>query len=195
MDIASLNLDSLYQTIGQECCDIFYKKMGDYGPTWLYYRPISLCDQLWIKIRRIHTIEQTGVTAVGEGREPEFIGLINYAVIMLMKMKNPDIFPDADTVIANTALADQLDADTALSCFRQTLEDITGLMRRKNQDYGNAWAEMHPFSITDQITIKIARIRNILANNGRVSVSENIDAQLMDIVNYSVFAIIHLRYA
>lgn len=194
MDISQLDIPSIFEHIREECCDIFYHKLGDYGPTWLYYRPISMCDQLWIKIRRIHTLEMTGVNQVDEGREPEFIGLINYAVIMLMKIRHPEVFPDADTVIADTSLADRLDRDTATRYFREMLGEITELLARKNHDYGNAWAEMHPFSITDQITIKIARIRNILGNHGRVTVSENIDAQLMDIVNYSIFALVHLRY-
>ncbi len=194
MDISMIDLQKEYNSIVAECCDLFARKMEDYGPTWLFYRPVSLCDQLWIKVRRIHTLEQTGVTAVGEGREPEFVGLINYAVIMLMKMKYPEVFPSADDVIANTALADQVTCTVSLQYFRKILSEIVELMRRKNQDYGNAWAEMHPFSITDQITIKIARIKTILSHNGRVTVSENVDAQLMDVVNYSVFALIRLRH-
>ena len=194
MDIAKLDFDRIYASIQAECGEIFRRKLEDYGPTWLYYRDISLVDQLWIKVRRIRTLEEAGgATAVGEGREGEYIGLVNYAAIMLMKLRHPEVFPDAGRVVENSDLAAALDTDQAASCFDAALREITALMKKKNQDYGCAWAEMDIRSITDQIIIKLARIRNILANGGRVQISENIDAQLMDVANYSIFGLIKLR--
>ena len=194
MDVKQIHFDAIISEIRDECSNIFTKKLADYGPTWLFFRDISLCDQLWIKIRRIRNIEEAGgVTAVDEGREPEFIGIINYAIIMLMKIRFPDTFPSSDSVVVNTDLVSTLDLDRALQCYQSCFSEIIDLLSKKNHDYGNAWAEMHTKSLTDQIIIKIARIRNILANHGHVQISENIDAQLMDVVNYSLFSLIRLR--
>lgn len=195
MNISKLNIDAVIAAIRDECSDIFSKKLIDYGPTWLFFRDISLCDQLWIKIRRIRNLEEMNDCGeIDEGREPEFLGIINYSLIMLMKLRYPDIFPSSDAVVADTDLADRLDHDRALECYQACFEEIVTLLSHKNHDYGNAWAELHNASLTDLILIKIARIRNILSHGGTVLISENIDAQLMDIVNYSIFSLIHLRY-
>lgn len=195
MDISTLNTDAVIASIRDDCTDIFSKKLIDYGPSWLFFRDISLCDQLWIKIRRIRNLEEMHDCAeVDEGREPEFLGIVNYSIIMLMKLRYPDVFPPSDAVVADTGIAERLDYHHVLSCYQACFEEIITLLAHKNHDYGNAWAELHNASLTDLILIKIARIRNILANGGTVLISENVDAQLMDIVNYAIFSIIHLRY-
>lgn len=133
------------------------------------------------------------IQAVSEGRDSEFIGIINYAVIMLMKIKYPETYPDSDTVIGNTAILDDIGFETVAADYNKIWDNVLCLMQNKNHDYGSAWMEMHPFSITDQIITKIHRIKNINNNNGRLLVSENIDAQLMDIINYCIFGLIMLR--
>lgn len=190
----STDLKKLVSEIQNECSCIFSGKLKDYGATWLLFRDISLADQLWIKIRRIRTLEQLkDKAAVNEGRDIEFIGLINYAVIMLMKFNYSDIYPDSDYVINNTAMIDELSHEKILTDYKRVWDSVCDLMERKNHDYGAAWMEMHPFSITDQIVTKVHRIKNIINNKGHLLISENIDAQLMDIINYSIFGLIMSR--
>lgn len=191
---AAFDFDRLVSDIQAECFGIFSSKLTDYGAAWLLFREVSLTDQLWIKIRRIRTLEQTeGKPAVNEGCDIEFIGIINYAVIMLMKLMFPETYPCSDAVITDTSLIDSIIHDTAAADYNKIWDTVKSLMHDKNHDYGAAWMEMHPFSITDQIITKIYRIKNILKNDGRLLISENIDAQLMDIINYSIFGLIMVR--
>ncbi len=191
---AAFDFDKLVYDIQAECYEIFTCKLKDYGAVWLLFREVSLTDQLWIKIRRIRTLEQTdGNPAVNEGRDSEFIGIINYSVIMLMKLQFPKIYLGSDEVIANTSIIDNIGHDTVIADYTKIWDKVMVLMQNKNHDYGAAWMEMHPFSITDQIITKIHRIKNIIKNDGRLLISENIDAQLMDIINYSIFGLIMVR--
>jgi hypothetical protein len=188
------DFDKLVSDIQAECGAIFSAKLNDYGAVWLLFRDVSMVDQLWIKIRRIRTLEQLcDKSAVNEGRDSEFIGIINYAVIMLMKLQFNEAYPDSDQVINNTMIIDNTSHDNAVADYNKIWETVRILMGRKNHDYGAAWTEMHPHSITDQIITKIHRIKNIMKNDGRLLVSENIDAQLMDIINYSIFGLIMAR--
>lgn len=190
---ANSDWDDVYADIIGECGRIFIDKMADYGPTWLYFRDVSLVDQLWIKIKRVRTLEKNGgKNAVGEGSEGEFIAIINYAAIMLMKKRYPEIFRTADYYIDNPDEAAALPSDEIESCYREVCAEVCGLCRRKNHDYGAAWVEMHAHSITDQIIIRVLRIKSFLANGGP-SVSEGMEAQLMDIINYSIFGLIKTR--
>ncbi|MHB1152770.1 MAG: DUF1599 domain-containing protein [Eubacteriales bacterium] len=191
---AAFDFDRLVSDIQTECYEIFSCKLKDYGAAWLLFREVSLTDQLWIKIRRIRTLEQTdGNPAVNEGRDSEFIGIINYAIIMLMKLQFPETYPGSDEVIANTSIINNIEHDTMIADYNKIWDKVKALMQNKNHDYGAAWTEMHPFSITDQIITKILRIKNIIKNDGRLLISENIDAQLMDIINYSIFGLIMVR--
>ncbi|MBQ9543772.1 MAG: DUF1599 domain-containing protein [Clostridia bacterium] len=187
-------LEQQFDSIISGCRSLFEKKMGDYGATWMFFRYESIADQLWIKIRRVRVLETNGGNAlIPEGREEEFVGIINYAVIALMRLKMPELFPDGDRVMLDTALVENIGVEAASNAYAKIAEEAKALMIKKNHDYGDAWRSMDPVSITDQIIIKIYRIKNILKNGGKVSVSENIDAQLFDIINYSVFALIRAR--
>lgn len=187
-------LSSYYDDIVSECIRIFENKTKDYGPTWLFFRIESFIDQLWIKAKRIRTLEENGdISFVNEGREDEYIGIINYGVILLMKMENTDLFPDSDEIVENTELYRQTDASEMTEMYRKAFGNVKKLMERKNHDYGAAWTEMHIHSITDQIIVKIFRVKNIISNKGRLIASEGIDAQISDIINYSVFGLLKLR--
>ena len=179
-------LNGYYDNILAECVQMFENKTKDYGATWLFFRMESFIDQLWIKARRIRTLEENGdVSLVREGREDEYIGIINYGVILLMKMSNPDLFPKSDEVVEDTDLYRHADTVEMTKLYKKTFG--------KNHDYGAAWTEMHIHSITDQIIVKIFRIKNIILNNGRLIASEGIDAQISDIINYSIFGLLKLR--
>ena len=187
-------LNGYYDNILAECVQMFENKTKDYGATWLFFRMESFIDQLWIKARRIRTLEENGdVSLVREGREDEYIGIINYGVILLMKMSNPDLFPKSDEVVEDTDLYRHADTVEMTKLYKKTFDNVKELMERKNHDYGAAWTEMHIHSITDQIIVKIFRIKNIILNNGRLIASEGIDAQISDIINYSIFGLLKLR--
>lgn len=187
-------LSECYDEVVSECVRIFEAKTKDYGPTWLLFRMESFIDQLWIKARRIRTLEENGDnTFVHEGRDAEYIGIMNYGVILLMKLRNPDKFPPSDEIVEDTGLYRSVDADGMTEEYKAAFAEVKALMECKNHDYGAAWTEMHIHSITDQIIVKIFRIKNILAGGGKLLVSEGIDAQISDIVNYSMFGLLKLR--
>lgn len=184
------NLDLKFDEIIGKCASLFRSKMSDYGATWLLYRDVSLIDQLWIKTKRIITLEENGGNAlVNDSREDEFIGIINYSLVMLMRLNNADSFPSTDEIMTDPSKL-SLDTEKVMSLYMAEANKVKELMMRKNHDYGSAWEGMHPSSITDQIVIKICRIKNIMKNNGRLLVSEGIDAQLSDIINYCIFNLI-----
>lgn len=187
------NLDLKFNEIIKDCSDLFRAKMTDYGATWLLYRDVSMVDQLWIKTKRIITLEENGDNSlVGEGRADEFIGIINYSIVMLMRMCYIDKFPTTEDIMTDTQKMKSIDVDEVMKMYAQTADEVKSLMMRKNHDYGSAWEGMHPSSLTDQIVIKIWRIKNILQNGGKLLVSEGIDAQLSDIINYCIFSLIRM---
>ncbi len=186
------NLDLKFDEIIGECSSLFRSKMADYGATWLLYRDVSLVDQLWIKTKRIITLEENGDnTLVGEGRADEFVGILNYSIVMLMRMFHKDVFPSTDEIMSDTSKM-ALDVDKVMELYMTEADKVKALMIKKNHDYGSAWEDMHPSSITDQIVIKICRIKNIMKNGGKLLVSEGVDAQLSDIINYCVFSLIKM---
>ncbi len=192
MDTVKLN--ELYDDIVADCRDIFRKKLLDYGPTWLLFRYVSMVDQLWIKIKRIRTLEEMDeAPLIDEGKEAEYKGIINYAVITLLKLSESEEFPSSEKVVEDPDIISGFSIDKALEAYDSMTDNTKKLMQEKNHDYGNAWESMDIKSITDQIIIKLFRIKNILANGGKLLISENIDAQLNDIINYCVFALIKLR--
>lgn len=164
----------------ERCRDLFRKKMDDYGTSWSVMRPQSLTDQVFIKARRIRTLEEIGTdhAAVAEGIEPEFIGIINYSAMEIIQLKRQDFVP--------------LKPDEAMILYDRAIAEATSLMRNKNHDYDEAWREMRISSFTDIILQKLYRTKEIEDNNGITKVSEGIDANFMDIINYAFFALIKL---
>ncbi len=162
----------------QECRTLFGKKLHDYGASWRILRPSSLTDQLFIKAKRIRSIEITGTTLVGEGIRPEFIALINYGIIGLIQLKNGF----TDTVDTTP--------DEAMAMYDEFAKECLKLMLRKNHDYAEAWRDMRVSSYTDFILTKIQRVKEIENINGNTLVSEGIDANYMDIINYACFGAI-----
>ena len=163
-----------------QCRELFAKKTKDYGTSWRVLRPKSLTDQLFIKAQRIKTLEESDVRKVDEGIEPEFVGLVNYAVMGLIQLKM-----DKDTRL-------ELSEQEALEQYDAEVAAVRALMLAKNHDYGEAWRDMRVSSFTDLILMKLLRIKQIEDNKGKTLVSEGVDAGYMDIVNYSIFALIQM---
>ena len=167
------------QTIG-ECRALFEKKLHDYGASWRILRPSSLTDQLFIKAKRIRSLEIKKESLVGEGIRPEFIALINYGIVGLIQIY--------------TGFSDTVDItnNEAMSLYDKYAKEALELMKRKNHDYDEAWRGMRISSYTDFILTKIERIKEIEYLDGGTLVSEGIDANYMDIINYAVFGVIKL---
>lgn len=169
-----------YDMIIDNCRDIFLKKMQDYGTAWRILRPTSLTDQIFIKANRIRSIEEKGVCKVDEGIIPEFIGIINYSIMGLIQLElgcGEDI-PTEQEKIAEL-----------YECYFQKAK---ALMMNKNHDYGEAWRSMRISSYTDLILMKIKRTKQIEDHQGNTLISEGIDANYYDMINYAVFALIRL---
>lgn len=162
------------------CRDIFEKKLVDYGPSWRLMRPASITDQLFIKAKRIRSLETKGHSAVGEGILPEFMAIVNYAAVGILQL--------------GLGASDTKDMDTqkALALYDAIIADAFELMVRKNHDYDEAWRGMRVGSYTDLILTKIERVKEIEDNGGNTSVSEGIASNYQDMLNYAVFAIIKL---
>ena len=162
------------------CRDIFAKKLRDYGASWRILRASSLTDQLFIKAKRIRSLEIKKVALVDEGILPEFIALTNYGIVGLIQLEK--------------GFADEVDltAEEALALYDKYADETLSLMIRKNHDYDEAWRGMRISSYTDLILTKLQRIKEIENSNGETIVSEGIDSNYMDIINYSVFGIIKL---
>ncbi len=175
------NTNEQYLKAVQLCEDLFLKKTKDYGTSWRVLRPISIVDQLFIKAFRIRTIQETGVNMVNESITGEFIAMVNYGYIGLIQLELNDDDPD------------ELPYETAARLYRAKADFVKAVMLKKNHDYGEAWREMSQESFTDLILMKIKRIRQILENKGKTMVSEGIDANYTDIVNYSLFALILIQ--
>jgi hypothetical protein len=170
------------QTIG-ECRALFESKLHDYGASWRILRPQSLTDQLFIKAKRIRSLETKKLSMVGEGIRPEFIALINYGVVGLIQLERGF----SDTV--------DITPDEAMTLYDRYAHEALELMKRKNHDYDEAWRGMRVSSYTDFILTKINRIKEIeeLTLHGeQLKASEGIDSNLMDIINYAVFGAIKL---
>ena len=163
-----------------ECRDIFSKKLHDYKASWRIIRPASLTDQLFIKAKRIRSLEVKKESLVGEGIRPEFVALVNYGIVGLIQLKKGF----ADTV--------DIGNDEAMALYDHHAHEALELMKRKNHDYDEAWRGMRVSSYTDLILTKIERIKEIENLGGETLVSEGIDANYMDIINYAVFGLIKL---
>ena len=173
--------DQEFKDIMAECRNIFAKKLHDYGASWRILRPTSLTDQLFIKAKRIRDLETTGKAMVNEGIRPEFLALVNYGIIGLIQLSHPAVVkPD-------------MTSDEALTLYDGLAKASFELMQKKNHDYGEAWRDMRVSSYTDFILTKIARIKELEDIDGKAIISEGIDANLLDIINYSVFGAIRLK--
>ena len=163
------------------CRELFVKKLHDYKASWRILRPSSLTDQLFIKAKRIRSLEVKGEAMVDEGIKPEFIALINYGIVGLIQME----LGFADTV--------DISNDEAAGLYDRHAREALELMKRKNHDYDEAWRSMRVSSYTDFILTKIERIKEIENLNGETLVSEGVESNYMDIINYAVFGVIKLE--
>lgn len=162
------------------CRDLYVKKLQDYGAAWRIMRAQSITDQIFIKANRVRSLEVKKESKVGEGILPEFIGIVNYGIIGLIQLR------------LGYAESEDLSLDKAVEYYDQYVSETRDLMIAKNHDYDEAWRSMRVNSYTDLILMKIMRTKQIEDNNGVTQVSEGIDANYMDMINYSVFAIIKL---
>jgi hypothetical protein len=163
------------------CKELFLKKMKDYGTAWRNLRPMSLTDQIFIKAQRIKSIEEKGTQKVVDDITGEYIGIINYCVISLIQLE----------LVNDTRM--ELPYDEVASLYAKYVGITKQLMEDKNHDYGEAWRDMRMSSLTDLILMKIFRVKQIEDNKGQTTVSEGVDANYMDMLNYSVFALIKLK--
>ena len=172
-----------YDAVVLMCRELFEKKMKDYGSAWRILRLPSLTDQIFIKAQRIRSLQQNEVRKVNEGEAGEFIGIINYSIMALIQLE--------------LGVVDQpdLNVEKALKVYDEKIALTKELMENKNHDYGEAWREMRISSLTDLILQKLLRVKQIEDNKGKTLVSEGIDANYQDMINYSVFALILMNEA
>lgn len=169
-----------FDKISARCRSLFAKKTADYGTAWRILRPSSLTDQLYIKAKRIRSIEEKGEQRVADSVEDDYIGLINYSALALLQLYLPRDAPL------------DLPAEETLARYDEQLQRCRALLSAKNHDYGEAWRDMRISSITDLILQKLLRLRQIEDNEGRTLVSEGQDANYLDIINYAIFALIKI---
>lgn len=155
--------------------------MNDYGAAWRILRLPSLTDQIFIKAQRIRSLQEQGERKIDEGEQAEFIGIVNYAIMALIQLTR------------GVAEQPDLDPSEALELYDSQVAATKALMEDKNHDYGEAWREMRISSLTDLILQKLLRVKQIEANRGRTEVSEGVEANYQDIINYAVFALIHME--
>lgn len=178
--LTKMNTSQQYDKAISQCRDLFLKKMKDYGTAWRILRTSSLTDQIFIKAQRIRSIEEKGTQKVGDDIRGEYIGIINYCVISLIQL---DLKNDTRT---------ELPYEEVAAMYDKHVKATKSLMEDKNHDYGEAWRDMRISSLTDLILMKILRVKQIEDNAGKTIVSEGVEANYMDMINYSVFALIRL---
>lgn len=175
------NTSAQYDTVITQCRDLFTKKMKDYGSAWRILRLPSLTDQIFIKAQRIRGLQQNDVQRVDEGQVSEFIGIINYCVMALIQLE------------LGVVEQPDMELNDAIKAYDDKVTVTKSLMENKNHDYGEAWRDMRVSSLTDLILQKLLRVKQIENNQGKTLVSEGIDANYQDMINYAVFALIHLE--
>lgn len=176
------NTSQQYDAIISICRDLYTKKLQDYGSAWRILRLPSLTDQIFIKAQRIRSLQENEIRKIDEGEASEFIGIINYSIMALIQLEK--------------GVADQpdLDVEEAAALYDAKIKLTKDLMEAKNHDYGEAWREMRVSSLTDLILQKLLRVKQIEDNKGKTLVSEGIDANYQDMINYAVFALILLNH-
>lgn len=167
-----------YDKVVARCRNTFMKKTADYGTSWRVYRTISIADQIYIKAKRIRTIQEKKEQKIGDGIQSEFEGILNYGIIGLIQLE----IDDDET--------EQLPVAEVEAYYNKKIGHAKQLMMDKNHDYGEAWREMSQESFVDLILAKLLRIKQIISNEGVTIASEGIDANYFDIINYAVFALI-----
>ena len=175
------NTSKQYDAVVKTCKDLFMKKMKDYGTAWRILRTSSITDQIFIKAQRIRNIQDKGTQKIEDDIHSEFIGILNYSVIGLIQLGL-----ESDERM-------ELPEDEVGSLFDKHVNATKSLMEDKNHDYGEAWREMRISSLTDLLLMKIMRIKQIEDNQGKTLISEGIDANYFDMINYSIFALIKLN--
>jgi hypothetical protein len=170
-----------YTNVMNVCREVFEKKSHDYGPSWRILRPSSLTDQIFIKAQRIRTIQETGENKVGESFEDAFMAIVNYCIMAIIQLRH------------EAKINDDMSVDDAIVAYRIVEKEAFELMEKKNHDYGEAWRDMRVSSLTDLILSKVLRIKQIEDNAGLTLVSEGVEGNYFDMLNYSVFALIHLK--
>jgi hypothetical protein len=173
-------LEQFHEVVSR-CRDLFLKKTADYGTAWRILRPASVTDQLYIKALRIRSIEEKGTQKVDDSVESEFMGLVNYSVLALIQLELPE----------NASL--ELKPEEVAELYDHHIAENIRLLQAKNHDYGEAWRLMRINSMTDLILQKLLRIKQIEDNAGQTLVSEGLEANYRDIINYAVFALIRLN--
>lgn len=171
-----------FEQIISTCRDLFAKKLKDYGAAWRIMRPSSVTDQIFIKANRIRSIETKGTAMVDEGVRSEFIGIVNYGIVALIQLE------------LGYAETDDMTPETALAKYDEYADKALNLMKAKNHDYDEAWRGMRISSYTDLILMKLYRTKQIESNEGLTIVSEGIDANYMDMINYAVFGLIKIDF-
>lgn len=171
-----------YQEVTDNCRSLFLKKTKDYGTSWRVLRLISVVDQIYIKAWRIRTIQDGSIQKIEDSIHSEFIGIVNYGIIALIQIK-----------LANQEDNFELSLKDATQYYNEVANSVKELMLQKNHDYGEAWRDMSQQSFADLILVKLLRIKQIIANDGRTEVSEGADANFFDIVNYAIFALIKIN--
>ncbi len=162
------------------CREVFVKKMHDYGTAWRILRPSSITDQIYIKASRIRCIEEKRKQKIEDDIGSEYIGIINYAIMGIIQLQL-------------TPSEEDMAAEEVLQRYNAHFETAKNLMKAKNHDYDEAWRQMRTSSYTDLILMKIRRIKQIEDNQGKTTISEGVDANYLDILNYSVFALIKIK--
>ena len=173
--------DAQYDSALASCKDIFLKKTADYGTSWRVLRPISIVDQLFIKAQRIRTLQERKQRKVDEDIRSEFIGMVNYGIIGLIQLHD-----GYDPL-------EEIPIDKVRRFYEEQAAKVKQVMENKNHDYGEAWRDMSQESFADLILMKLMRMKQILANEGKTLISEGIDANYIDIINYSLFALILIQ--
>ncbi len=181
--MAEHNTEKEFNDAIAECKEVFVKKLKDYGASWRILRPTAVTDQILIKANRIRTLETKKEAMVDEGILPEFKGIVNYGIIGLIQLE----LGMSDTV--------DISNEEAIRLYDRFVDQTTKLMLAKNHDYDEAWRLMRISSYTDMILSKLQRTKQIEDNDGKTLVSEGIDANYMDMINYALFALIKLSYA
>ena len=170
-----------YKKVIQDCKSVFEKKFHDYGTAWTILRTSSLTDQILIKAQRIRSLQENGEKKVDEGQRSEFIGIINYCIMALIQLDSNDL--------SNK----EFKWDELSELYDQHASSTRELLEKKNHDYGEAWRDMRVSSITDIILMKLLRVKQIEDNQGNTLISEGVDANYQDMINYSVFSLIKLN--
>lgn len=177
-----MNTNQQFEAVLNTCREIFEKKLKDYGSSWRIMRPESVTDQIFIKANRIRSLEIKGESKVEEGIKPEFIAIVNYGIIGLIQLE----LGFSDTTDINN--------QKALELYQKHMNTTKLLMYAKNHDYDEAWRNMRISSYTDLILMKIYRTKQIEKNDGQTLISEGVDANYMDMVNYALFGLIKLEF-